>query len=127
MVDVAILDDYQQVALTSADWSPVAGRADLAVFTDHIADETALTRRLAPIVDEAALVDALRQGGIGGAALDVFDVEPLPAGHPLRTMPNTVLTPHIGYVSRETYAVFYGEAVQNIAAWLDGSPIRILA
>jgi phosphoglycerate dehydrogenase-like enzyme len=80
-----------------------------------------------PIVDEAALVDALRQGRIGGAALDVFDVEPLPAGHPLRKTPNTVLTPHIGYVSRETYAVFYGEAVQDIAGWLDGSPVRILA
>ncbi len=66
-------------------------------------------------------------GRIVGAALDVFDIEPLPAGHPLRTMPNTVLTPHIGYVSRETYAVFYGEAVQDIAAWLDGRPVRILA
>jgi phosphoglycerate dehydrogenase-like enzyme len=316
MVNVAILDDYQKVALSSADWSPVGGRADVTVFTDHIADETALIRRLAPfdvivamrertafpaavlerlprlrllittgmgnasidlqaaarlgvtvcgtggsppatpelvwglilalaryipqedaavrdggwqrtvgrelagstlgllglgrigqrivhyahafdmtciawsqnltgeraeaagarlvtreqlfaeagivsvhlklsertvglvgaaelallgpggllvntsrgpIVDEAALVDALRQGRIGGAALDVFDIEPLPAAHPLRTMPNTVLTPHIGYVSRETYAVFYAEAVQDIAGWLDGSPVRILA
>jgi phosphoglycerate dehydrogenase-like enzyme len=80
-----------------------------------------------PIVDEAALVSALREGRIGGAALDVFDTEPLPPGHPLRTLPNTVLTPHIGYVSREAYAVFYAEAVQDIAGWLDGSPVRVLA
>lgn len=80
-----------------------------------------------PIVDEQALIDALRQGSIGGAALDVFDTEPLPADHPLRTTPNTVLTPHIGYVSRETYAVFYAEAVEDIAGWLDGAAARVLA
>jgi phosphoglycerate dehydrogenase-like enzyme len=79
-----------------------------------------------PIVDEAALVEALRQGRIGGAALDVFDTEPLPPGHPLRTMPNTVLTPHIGYVSRDAYVVFYAEAVEDIARWLDSSPVRVL-
>jgi phosphoglycerate dehydrogenase-like enzyme len=80
-----------------------------------------------PIVDEAALVEALGRGSIGGAALDVFDTEPLPPGHPLRTMPNTVLTPHIGYVARESYAVFYAEAVEDIAGWLDGRPARVLA
>jgi len=80
-----------------------------------------------PIVDEAALIQALGQGSIGGAALDVFDTEPLPPGHPLRTMPNTVLTPHIGYVAQEAYAIFYAEAVDDIAGWLDGSPARVLA
>jgi phosphoglycerate dehydrogenase-like enzyme len=80
-----------------------------------------------PIVDETALIEALRQGRIGGAALDVFDTEPLPPGHPLRTMPNTVLTPHIGYVSRDAYAVFYAEAVEDIARWLDGRLARVLA
>lgn len=80
-----------------------------------------------PIVDEAALIEALGQGSIGGAALDVFDTEPLPPGHPLRTMPNTVLTPHIGYVAQEAYAVFYAEAVEDIAGWLDGRPARVLA
>jgi phosphoglycerate dehydrogenase-like enzyme len=79
-----------------------------------------------PIVDEAALVAALHGGTIAGAALDVYDVEPLPAGHPLLTAPNTVLTPHIGYVSEVAYAAFYGDVVEDIAAWLDGAPIRLV-
>ncbi|HEY3683620.1 MAG TPA: D-2-hydroxyacid dehydrogenase family protein [Streptosporangiaceae bacterium] len=77
-----------------------------------------------PIVDEDELVAALRDGRIAGAALDVFDTEPLPAAHPLRTLPTALVTPHIGYVSRGTYATFYGEAVADIAAWLDGAPLR---
>jgi phosphoglycerate dehydrogenase-like enzyme len=80
-----------------------------------------------PIVDEQALISALRGGVIGGAGLDVFDIEPLPAGHPLRTLPNTVLTPHIGYVTRRTYEVFYAGIVEDVVAWLDGSPVRVLA
>ena len=79
-----------------------------------------------PVVDEAALVDALRSGRIAGAGLDVFDVEPLPAGHPLRTAPRTLLTPHVGYVTAGTYRVFYTEAVEAIRAFLDGQPIRLL-
>lgn len=79
-----------------------------------------------PIVDEAALITALREGRIAGAGLDVFDTEPLPVDHPLRTLSNTVLTPHLGYVSRVTYAAFYGEAVEDIDAWLRGTPIREL-
>jgi phosphoglycerate dehydrogenase-like enzyme len=79
-----------------------------------------------PIVDEGALVAALHAGTIAGAGLDVYDVEPLPAGHPLLTAPNTVLTPHIGYVSEVAYAAFYGDVVEDIAAWLDGSPIRVI-
>ena len=79
-----------------------------------------------PIVDEAALVTALREGVIAGAALDVYAVEPLPAGHPLRTLPNSVLTPHLGYVSEEAYTVFYRDVVADIVAWLDGSPVRVL-
>jgi phosphoglycerate dehydrogenase-like enzyme len=79
-----------------------------------------------PIVDEGALVDALRAGTIAGAGLDVFDVEPLPAGHPLIGLENVVLTPHIGYVTQETYAVFYADAVEDIAAYLDGSPVRVI-
>ncbi|MEV4597605.1 D-2-hydroxyacid dehydrogenase family protein [Amycolatopsis sp. NPDC049253] len=79
-----------------------------------------------PIVDEAALLDALRSRRIAGAALDVYDVEPLPADHPVRGLDNVVLTPHVGYVSRETYEIFYRDAVEDIAAFRDGEPIRVM-
>jgi phosphoglycerate dehydrogenase-like enzyme len=79
-----------------------------------------------PLVDESALLAALRAGTIAGAALDVYDSEPLPVDHPLRMAPNTVLTPHIGYVSRGTYERFYGDAVEDIHAFLAGAPMRLL-
>lgn len=79
-----------------------------------------------PIVDEAALVRALRDGTIAGAGLDVFDEEPLPLDHPLRRLPNTVITPHLGYVTEETYRIFYGQALEDIRAYLRGEPIRVL-
>ncbi len=79
-----------------------------------------------PIVDEAALLRALHEGWIAGAALDVFDREPLPTDHPLRSAPRTVLTPHVGYVTREIYAHFYAQALENVRAFLDGHPIRVL-
>lgn len=81
-----------------------------------------------PIVEEAALLDALRRRRIAGAALDVFDVEPLPVGHPLLSLDNVVLTPHLGFVTAEGYAVFFGQAVEAIAAFLDGkTPPRVVA
>jgi phosphoglycerate dehydrogenase-like enzyme len=80
-----------------------------------------------PIVDEDALVDALESGSIGGAALDVFDEEPLPAGHPLLSAPNTVLTPHLGYVVEENYDLFFADAAEDINAFLAGAPVRVLA
>ena len=79
-----------------------------------------------PIVDERALIGALRERRIAGAGIDVFDREPLPLDHPYRTLDNLIATPHLGYVTEESYRVYYGEAVEDIAAWLAGNPVRVL-
>jgi phosphoglycerate dehydrogenase-like enzyme len=79
-----------------------------------------------PIVDQDALLAALRAGDIAGAGLDVYDEEPLPAGHPLRSAPRTVLTPHLGYVTDDGYRIFYTEAVEDIAAFAAGRPVRVI-
>ncbi len=79
-----------------------------------------------PIVDEQALVAALQKKTIAGAALDVFDEEPLPLDHPLRRLENTVLTPHLGYVTTETYKIFFDQTVENIRAFLNGAPVRVI-
>ncbi len=79
-----------------------------------------------PIVDEQALINALRRSVIAGAGLDVFDEEPLPADHPLRRLENAVLTPHLGYVTIENYRLAYGEAVEDIRAFLAGTPTRVI-
>jgi phosphoglycerate dehydrogenase-like enzyme len=91
------------------------------------ADELALMKPTAllvntsrgAIIDESALVDALRSQSIGGAALDVFDTEPLPDGHQLRSLDNVLATPHIGYVADTPYRIFFRDAVTAISAWLD--------
>lgn len=80
-----------------------------------------------PLVNQDALIRALSQGWIRGAALDVFDEEPLPAGHPLLAAPNTFLSPHLGYVTQESYREFYGGAFEDVTAWLAGSPIRTIS
>ena len=79
-----------------------------------------------PIVDQDALLAALRSGAIAGAGLDVYDEEPLPGGHPLRAAPRTVVTPHLGYVTDDGYRTFYGDAVEDIAAFAAGRPLRVL-
>jgi phosphoglycerate dehydrogenase-like enzyme len=79
-----------------------------------------------PIVDEAALVRALQDGTIAGAGLDVFEPEPLPLDHPFRRLPNTVITPHLGYVTEETYRIFFGHALEDVQAFLRGEPVRVL-
>lgn len=76
------------------------------------------------IVREAALIEALERRLIAGAALDVFEVEPLPADHRLRRMPNVLLTPHVGYVSDDNYRLWYGQIVENISAWMQGRVLR---
>lgn len=80
----------------------------------------------APIVDQAALLQALEEGWIAGAGLDVFETEPLPADSPFRRLPNVLALPHLGYVSRSNYRTFFTQAVEDIEAWLAGAPIRRL-
>lgn len=79
-----------------------------------------------PIVDEAALVSALQRNAIAGAALDTFDIEPLPAGHPFLTLDNVLVTPHIGYVTDDGYRAFYAGVVENIRAFAAGEPVRVI-
>jgi phosphoglycerate dehydrogenase-like enzyme len=117
--------DYVSVHLALADATRgLIGAAELGAMKP-----TAffLNTSRGPIVDEAALVDVLSRQAIAGAGLDVYDTEPLPPDHPLRTLPNTLLLPHIGYVTTETYEAFYAGVVEDIVAFRSGSPIRELA
>ena len=101
----------------------LVGAADLALMKPSA---YLVNTSRGPVVDHAALVACLRSGSIAGAALDVYDVEPLPLSDPLRSAPNVVLTPHLGYVTDDAYQVFYGEAVQDIVAFAQGDPVRVL-
>lgn len=80
-----------------------------------------------PIVDEAALITALEGGQIAGAGLDVFDIEPLPDAHPFRRLPNVLVTSHIGGRTYENFAARYGDCLEDVLAWLDGTPIRVVS
>jgi len=80
----------------------------------------------ATLVDQEAMLDAVRAGRIAGVGVDVFDEEPLPAGHPLRHLPNVISTPHIGYVVEESYRVYLGDCVTNALAFMAGKPERII-
>lgn len=80
-----------------------------------------------PIIQENALIDALQAGSIAGVGIDVFDMEPLPFDHPLLSLPNTVITPHIGYVTKEGFEIYFRQAKEDVDAWLAGEPIRVLS
>jgi phosphoglycerate dehydrogenase-like enzyme len=100
----------------------IIGAADLARMKD---DAILVNTSRGPLIDETALLENLR-GGRLTAALDVYDQEPLPANHPLRSLPNTVLTPHQGYCTHEIYSQFYRESIENVLAYLNNAPIRML-
>jgi phosphoglycerate dehydrogenase-like enzyme len=101
----------------------IVGAAELALMKP---DACLVNTSRAGLVDQDALLAALREGRIAGAAVDVFDTEPLPADHPMRTAPRLLATPHLGYVSRANYRAYYGDAVEDIEAWLAGEPVRVL-
>ncbi|WP_151773325.1 D-2-hydroxyacid dehydrogenase family protein [Streptomyces abyssomicinicus] len=101
----------------------IVGAAELALLKP---DAYLVNTSRAGLVDQDALLAALREGRIAGAAVDVFDAEPLPADHPMRTAPRLLATPHLGYVSRANYRTYYREAVEDIEAWLAGEPVRVL-
>ncbi|MFJ5048477.1 D-2-hydroxyacid dehydrogenase family protein [Streptomyces sp. NPDC088719] len=130
----ATLADSREELLASSDFVSVhlalgdrtrglIGAAELALMrpTAYL-----INTSRAAIVDTDALLAALDTGVIAGAATDVFDIEPLPAGHPVRTAPRLLATPHLGYVSRANYETYYGQAVEDIRAFLDGQPVRRL-
>ena len=100
------------------------GAQEIALHeADRLSDQH---RRAAPIVDQAALLEALQDKKIAGAGLDVFDVEPLPLDHPFRKLDNVVITPHLGYVSEQNYRKYFPDIVEDIRAWLDGKPVRVI-
>jgi phosphoglycerate dehydrogenase-like enzyme len=127
LVDKATLfrtSDWISIHLILSDRSRgLVGASDLALMKP---DAWLVNTSRGPIVDEAALLAALEAGTIGGAALDVYGHEPLPADHPLRRAPRTVLTPHLGFVTQDSYRVFYRDTVADVLAWLDGAPIRVM-
>jgi phosphoglycerate dehydrogenase-like enzyme len=133
----------QQVGVTRVERDELFARADVLTIHLKLSERTqqlvgrrelGLMRPSAvlinasrgPIVDELALADALGRGALGGAGLDTFTTEPLPLDHPLRSAPNTVLSPHLGYVTDDCYRIFYGDAVEDIAAWQAGNPVRVI-
>lgn len=117
--------DYVSLHVVLGDRSRgIVGAAELAAMKP-----TAFVVNTArgPLVDEVALMSALRERRIAGAGLDVFWNEPLAVDHPIRALPNVVLTPHLGYVVEDSLRAFYEDSVENVVAWLDGKPIRVVA
>ncbi|MDH6227091.1 D-2-hydroxyacid dehydrogenase family protein [Streptomyces sp. MJP52] len=122
--DLFSTSDFVTLHLVLSDTTRgIVGAAELALMKP---DAYLVNTSRAGLVDQDALLAALREGRIAGAAADVFDTEPLPAGHPMRTAPRLLATPHLGYVSRANYRTYYREAVEDIEAWLAGEPVRVL-
>ncbi|MER6473729.1 D-2-hydroxyacid dehydrogenase family protein [Streptomyces collinus] len=122
--DLLATSDFVSVHLALSERTRgLVGTAELALMKP---DAYLVNTSRAAIVDQDALLAALHEGRIAGAGVDVFDVEPLPPGHPMRTAPRLLATPHLGYVSRANYATYYGQAVEDIAAYLAGAPVRRL-
>ena len=116
--------DFLSIHMVLSDRSRgLVGKAEMAAMKKSA---VLVNTSRGPIVDEAALVDALSTNEIGGAGLDVYDVEPLPKDHALRKLENVVLTGHTGFVVRELHELVYGQAVENIEAWQSGTPVRVL-
>jgi phosphoglycerate dehydrogenase-like enzyme len=99
----------------------IIGAADLALMKEN---SILVNTSRGPLIDEAALIEVLKRKAIVGAALDVFDIEPLPPDHPFRTLDNVIASPHIGYVTNDTYKLFFRDTVECVLAWLDGKPVR---
>ena len=122
--DLFRTSDFVSIQLVLSDRSRgLVGAADLALMK-----RTAILVNTSrgPIVDEAAMLAALQGRTLAHAALDVYGTEPLPADHPLRKLDNVTLSPHLGYVSEDVYRTFWSDCVENVEAWLDGRPIRVL-
>jgi phosphoglycerate dehydrogenase-like enzyme len=122
--DLFRTSDFVSIQLVLSDRSRgLVGAAELALMKPTA---ILVNTSRGPIVEEKSLLAALRGGRLAHAALDVYDTEPLPLDHPLRSMDNVTLSPHLGYVSEDVYRTFWGDCVENIEAWLDGKPIRLL-
>ena len=116
--------DFVSIQLVLSDRSRgLVGAADLALMKPTA---ILVNTSRGPIVDKAAMLAALQDGSLAHAALDVYGTEPLPADHPLRKLDNVTLSPHLGYVSEDVYRTFWGDCVENVEAWLEGKPVRVL-
>ena len=125
MHDLFSSSDFVSIHLVLGDRT--RGLVDQAALESMRPSAYLINTARAAIVDQAALLDVLQRRGIAGAGLDVFDLEPLPAAHPFRTLPNVLATPHLGYVTRSNYAAYFTQVVEDIQAYLVGRPIRIVA
>jgi len=116
--------DFVSIQLVLSDRSRgLVGAAELALMKPAA---ILVNTSRGPIVDEAAMLAALLSGRLAHAALDVYGIEPLPADHPLRTLDNVTLSPHLGYVSEDVYRTFWGDCLESVEAWLDAKPVRVL-